>query len=247
MPLGLCRRTAGVFLWRYEMKKIFGELTKKDALLWIVSVIIVTVSNVIVRRFDVITFVSTLTGITALIFTAKGNVWGQVVMVLFCLLYAIISYRFKYYGEMMTYMFMSLPIAVFSIVTWVKNPYKKGNNVVKIRRMTWRECALMFGTGIFITVVFYFILKAFNTPNLEVSTFSVLTSYCAAYLSFRRISYYALAYAANDLVLIVLWILASIADFGYIPVVVCFALFFVYDMYGLICWKSREKIQRQDI
>ena len=46
-----------------------------------------------------------------------------------------------------------------------------------------------------------------------------------------RSSYFALAYAANDLVLIVLWVLASMEEIRYFSVVVCFTAFFVNDLY----------------
>lgn len=50
----------------------------------------------------------------------------------------------------------------------------------------------------------YFILRAFNTANIIPGTISVTTSFVAVYLTFRRSPYFALAYAANDVVLIVL-------------------------------------------
>ena len=70
---------------------------------------------------------------------------------------------------------------------------------------------------------------------------SVTTSFLAASLTMLRSSYYALGYAANDLVLIVMWVLASMQDTAYIPVAVNFAIFFLNDMYGFICWKQRER------
>ena len=94
-----------------------------------------------------------------------------------------------------------------------------------------------------ITAVFYFILEAFNTSNIVLSTISVTTSFLAVYLTFRRSAYYALAYAANDIVLIVLWILASFTDKRYISVVVCFAAFLINDLYGFINWQSMKKRQ----
>lgn len=94
-----------------------------------------------------------------------------------------------------------------------------------------------------ITAVFYFILAAFNTSNIVPSTISVTTSFLAVYLTFRRSAYYALAYAANDIVLIVLWILASFADKRYISVVVCFSAFLINDLYGFINWQSMKKRQ----
>ena len=96
---------------------------------------------------------------------------------------------------------------------------------------------------IIVTVVFYFILKYFNTANIIPSTLSVTTSFVAVYLTFRRSPYFALAYATNDIVLIVLWILASIYDTRYISVVVCFVAFLFNDVYGFISWQKMKKRQ----
>jgi nicotinamide mononucleotide transporter PnuC len=187
---------------------------------------------------------STIVGATALIFIAKGNAWGQILSVAFCIMYAYTSYLFKYYGEMITYLAMSLPIAVVSVFTWLKNPYKKGELVVKIHRLSKKEIILMIVFAILTSVAFYFVLRALETPNLIISTVSVTTSFFAAYLLMRRNSYYALAYALNDLVLITLWILASIQDISYLTVVACFVMFLLNDLYGFISWKVREKEQK---
>ena len=94
-----------------------------------------------------------------------------------------------------------------------------------------------------VTAVFYFILEAFGTANLVPSTISVTTSFLAVFLTFRRSPYYALAYAANDIVLIVLWVLASMEDIHYVSVMVCFVVFFVNDMYGFVNWRRMAKRQ----
>ena len=59
-----------------------------------------------------------------------------------------------------------------------------------------------------------------------------------------RSPYYALAYAINDLVLIVLWTLASLADISYVPMVACFVMFFANDIYGFINWQKMKRKQK---
>ena len=101
---------------------------------------------------------------------------------------------------------------------------------------------------IVVTVVFYFVLDAFHTANIVPSTISVMTNFVAVYLTFRRSPFFALGYAANDVVLIVLWLLASIADARYISAVVCFAAFLINDIYGFLSWrkmKERQKAENQ--
>ena len=85
------------------------------------------------------------------------------------------------------------------------------------------------------------ILAALKTPNIIFSTMSVTTSFFAASMTMLRSSYYAVGYASNDIVLIILWILASIRNPRYLSVTVIFVIFFFYDVYGFISWKKRER------
>ena len=225
------------------MKKL--NFSKKEWCLLGVSLTAVTVSNVIGGEIDFLTLAATWVGIFSLLLAAKGNVWAQVLMIAFSILYGIISYRFRYWGEMMTYLGMSLPMAVWSMITWVKNPSSSGRNEVAVRKLTAKQFAAVFVLAAVVTAAFYFLLAWLDTPNIVFSTVSVTTSFLAASLTMLRSSYYALGYAANDLVLIILWSLAAAKDPSYIPVIINFAIFFFNDMYGFICWKKREREQEE--
>ena len=85
-------------------------------------------------------------------------------------------------------------------------------------------------------------MKELNTPNIIFSTISITTSFIAASLTMLRSSYYALGYASNDIVLIILWLLAAMKNPEYIPVAVNFIIFFFNDMYGFVSWKRRESL-----
>ena len=220
-------------------------LTKREWSIWLGSIIIVLISNLATKDFDLLTLVAALTGVTSLIFAAKGNVWGQVLMILFSILYGIISFRFRYWGEMMTYLGMTLPMAVWSTITWIENPSENNGNEVQIQSLSKKHIVALCISGIIVTAVFYYILKSFNTPNIIFSTISIITSFISASLTMLRSSYYAVWYAANDIVLIILWVLASLKDPAYIPVVVNFSIFFMNDMYGFMSWKQRELEQAE--
>lgn len=220
------------------------ELSVKEWVLWILSAFIVVLSNIIAGKFDLLTLAATFIGVTSLVFAANGNVWAQILMVVFSILYGVISFRFHYWGEMITYLGMTLPMAVWSIFTWVKNPSEENGNQVQIQKLNLKQFVLLVLFAAVVTVVFYFILAALKTPNIVFSTISVATSFVAAALTMMRSSYYAVGYAANDLVLIVLWVLACLKNPVYLPMVVNFAVFFLNDMYGFFSWKKREKIQK---
>ncbi len=222
------------------MKHYFS---KSEIILWCSSVLLILTSFCIFDRESHLTLAASLIGVTSLIFNAKGNPFGQLLMVIFSLLYGIISYSFHYYGEMITYLGMTMPMAVFALIAWLQNPYQGNRAEVKVNAITRKETLYMWlGTAV-VTIVFYFILVHFNTANIVPSTISVTTSFLAVYLTFRRSPLFALAYAANDIVLIFLWIMASISDIRYISVAVCFVAFFVNDVFGYISWQ-RMKIRQ---
>lgn len=222
------------------MNNPLKNMTKKEWILWIASLLIVIVSNLFSSDFDLLTLVAALVGVTSLIFAAKGNVWAQILMIVFSILYGIISYRFRYWGEMITYLGMTLPMAVWSTITWLRHPSGSDGSEVEIQVLHRTHLLCVGGVSVIVTFVFYLILAALDTPNIVFSTISVVTSFLAAALTMLRSSYYALGYAANDIVLIVLWTLASLENPAYIPVVVNFTIFFFNDMYGFISWKRRE-------
>lgn len=217
--------------------------TLYEKALWLASIAVILLSFLLAGSGDLLTLAASLIGATFLILNAKGNVWGQVLTVVFSVLYGVISYATAYYGEMITYLGMTAPIAVASVVSWARHPVEKGKNEVRVTRLEKREYLFLAGISLLITAVFYFILKAFHTSMLWLSTVSVLTSFVAAYLTMRRSEYFALGYAANDIVLILLWVSASLQDARYTSVAVCFAVFFINDLYGFANWSRMKKAQ----
>ena len=229
------------------MSNPIKSLTKKEWGVWIGSLLIIVISNISSGSFDLLTLVAACIGVTSLIFAAKGNVWAQILMVVFSILYGIISFRSRYWGEMITYLGMTMPMAVWSAITWFKNPSEGNSSEVAIQKLTRRHVIWLTVSTVLVTVVFYYILMILDTPNIVFSTISIVTSFLAAALTMLRSSYYAVGYAANDVVLIVLWVLASFENPAYIPVVVNFVIFFVNDMYGFVSWKKREVRQVVDM
>ena len=226
------------------MKKLSAYFSKGERTLWGTSAALILASFLIFDRVNVMTLAASLIGTTSLIFNAKGNPIGQTLMIIFSLLYGLISYTFSYFGEMITYLGMTGPMALFALVSWLRNPYKGNHAEVAVNRLGNKELVLMHVLTALVTFGFYFILDYFRTANMIPSTLSVATSFIAVYLTFRRSPYFALAYAANDVVLIVLWILAAVEDISYLSVIICFVMFLVNDLYGFVSWKRMEKRQR---
>ena len=227
-----------------RLVSLFHSLTKFEWCLWLSSVAVVTVSFFLSPDKNVLNLIDSLIGVTALIFISKGYVIGQVLLIIFGVLYGIISFEYRYYGEIITYLGMSAPIAGLAVISWLRHPYKDSKEVEVNRHLklsTWLTLLLLTAA---VTVGFYFILKALGNSNLLFSTISVTTSFLAASLTFLRSPYYGLGYAANDAVLITLWVLAALEDPGYVPMIFCFVMFFINDLYGFFNWRRMSKRQQ---
>ncbi|MBP3369609.1 MAG: nicotinamide mononucleotide transporter [Clostridia bacterium] len=227
------------------VKKLINYFSPVERILWCASTLIILVAFFAFDRLNYLALSASLIGTASLIFSAKGNPIGQLLMLVFSVIYGIISYSFAYYGEMITYLGMTAPMALFALISWLRNPYEKGRAEVRVNRVKSAEMTFMLALSVIVTAAFYFVLDYFNTANIALSTLSVTTSFVAVYLTFRRSHLFALAYAMNDLVLIGLWSIASVQDNSYISVLVCFVTFFVNDMYGFFSWLSMRKRQEK--
>ncbi|MDE6666158.1 MAG: nicotinamide riboside transporter PnuC [Ruminococcus sp.] len=226
-----------------KLKAFISYFTKGELVLWFTSVIVIVISFLVFDKENFLTLIASLIGVTSLIFNAKGNPLGQFLIVVFSIFYAVISFKFAYYGEMITYLGMTAPMAIFSLISWLKNPYNENKSEVKVNRLQLKDVIIMLLLTVVVTLVFYHILDIFNTENIIFSTMSVTTSFVAVFLTFRRSTFYAIGYAANDIILIIMWISAVSFDISYISVVVCFVIFLVNDIYGFISWTKMQKRQ----
>ena len=227
---------------KMNIKLSLKSFSKFEISLWCLSVLAVTLSFILTDEKNWLTLISSLVGVSALIFVAKGLVFGQFLCLIFAVDYGIVSIKLRYYSEVITYLGMSAPAALFSLISWLKHPYKN-SEVVSVSGITKRKLLLSFLLTLTVTLAFYFILKAIDTSELIVSTVSIATSCLASVFSFLRSPYYALAYALNDVVLIILWAIAAIANIAYLPMVVCFVAFLANDLYGFFNWKAIKKMQ----
>lgn len=239
----MCMADALFFEVIMKLINNFRDLSRFELCLWLTSIAVIVLSFFLSGRGDVLTMTASLIGVTALIFVAKGYVLGQVLTVVFAVFYGIVSFYFRYYGEMITYLGMTAPSAAAAVISWLRHPYE-GTKEVKVNKLNTKLWVLLVFLTAAVTIAFYFILSAIGNANVLFSTVSVATSFIASYLTFFRSPYYALAYAANDVVLIVLWTLATLESISYLPMIACFIMFLINDLYGFYNWQKMKKNQR---
>ena len=138
------------------------KLTRTEFIIWISSVTLIVSFFLIFDRGNYMALAASLIGTTSLIYNSRGVPLGPALMIAFSLLYGIISFGFRYYGEMITYVGMTAPMALISLISWIRNPYEKGSSEVAVAKLTRVDAVLLPVLSVSVTAIFYFILRYFS-------------------------------------------------------------------------------------
>ena len=219
------------------------DWNKSEKILLFGSIILVSLVAIIFKS-DLLTTICSIEGIITVLLLAKGKNLGQVFGVIITILYSIVSFRNKFYGEVIIYIVLMLPMYIICIISWARHQNKK-TNTVDVNKIDSKECFLVFITSVVVFIGIYFLLKSFNTNELIVSTISVVASLFAVYLQIRRSRFSFYFYIINDLILIVLWgIPVILGNLLILPMVFNPIINLINDSYGVYNWKRLEKEQR---
>lgn len=220
------------------------DWTKIEKILLFVSIILVSTIGIIFKS-DILTTTCSIVGIITALLLAKGKNLGQVFGIIITILYSIVSFKNRFYGEVMIYIFLMFPMYIIGIISWIKHQNKNTNSVEvnKISNKEWIFISVIF---IVIFIGIYFLLKTFNTNELIVSTISVIASLFAVYLQIRRSRFSFSFYIINDIILIFLWGIPVIqGTILLLPMLFNPIINLINDCYGFYNWKKLEKIQNK--
>lgn len=223
------------------IKKYFKDWNKFE-LTFLISGISISILSLIIFKGTIInTLYTSLAFITALL-TSKGKLECYFIGLGYTCFYSIVSFNQRYYGELILTIFLTIPMMIFGIISWSKNQDKEAD-VVIINSLSRKEVSIVFGLQVILFWGYYFLLKAFNTELLIVSTISVVTSVLASYFEARRSEISLFCYIANDLVIITLWVIPVIGgEKALISVLVGPILLLINDIYGSYNWKKFRTI-----
>lgn len=207
--------------------------------------IVVGILTSIIFNGTIIDSLYTVTYLTTAILMSKGKVESYFIGIISVFFYGIVSYNQGYYGELLITIFLTFPMMIIGIVSWLKHQ-DKDEDVVIISSLSKKEIVFAFSSQLILFWVYYFLLKAFNTDLLMISSLSIVTSVLATYFEARRSELSLFCYVANDLILITLWMIPIInGDTSLISVLIGPMLLLVNDIYGSYNWKRLKDIQKE--
>ena len=178
---------------------------------------------------------------------AKGKVITQFLGIFYFAFYIVISYFQSYYGEVILYSIIMIPLYIYGIIHWLRNRDKKENVVIVRSNLSKKEWIWSSACFVLVCVGVFFLLKALGTAQLWLSTIVFVSILPAVYLLVRRVKWNQVAFLFNDIALPILWlVLVFEGRLEFIPMCVGHLFQVVYDIYGLIEWNRLEKKQKAE-
>ena len=221
------------------MKKYIKSWNKFEFTLLVLSIILILGLGIYLEC-GFLEIIVPFIGFFSAINQAKGYVVGQIFGVLLALLYSIMSYNNQYYGEVLIYLLVILPLYISGVYTWLKNK-DKNDETVKQNTINKKEWNILLFINIILFIGLYFLLKYFNTSNLLVSTISMNINLTATYLLVRRSRYSFLFYLINAFILLTLWGIPLLnGNIELLPMVFNAMLLLANNLYGLYSWSKNE-------
>ena len=222
--------------------KILKDWTKFEKTLLFGSVLLISLVGIIFKS-DLLTTLCSIVGVITALLLAKGKNLGQIFGLLIVALYSLVSFKNGFYGEVIIYLCIMLPMYIIGIISWIKHQ-SKDTNTVEVNKIKLKEWIIVLISSIICFIGIYFLLKAFNTKELFISSISVIDSLFAIYLGVRRSKYSFHFYVFNDLILVLLWGIPVISgEIILIPMVFNPIINLINDIYGIHNWKKLEKAQ----
>lgn len=226
------------------MKNLLKDWTLFEKILWFSSLFLVILVGIIFKS-NIYALMYTLVDFTAILLLAKGKWLGQILGLISCFLYIYVSWKSKYYGEILVCIFLLFPMYIGGLISWLKHHNNK-TDTVEVNKIKLKEWIAIVILVIPIFLGIYKLLEVLNTDELFISSISIITSLIPMYLSFRRSKYYFYFYLINDIVVIILWgALVLKGNLMLLPMVFNPAINLLNDSYGIYNWCKLEKIQKK--
>ena len=111
-----------------KLKKLFKDWNKFEFFLLLSSIAIIIFSGILCKS-TILTIICSITGILCALTQAKGKIISQFIGLILVVLYSLLSFENKYYGEVLIYIFIMLPLFISGIISWIKNLNKETNTV----------------------------------------------------------------------------------------------------------------------
>lgn len=221
---------------------IKNEMTgwKKIEILWLLIATATILSLSLYWNDSIMGIISALTGVWCVICTGKGKLSAYVFGLVNCVLYAIISFEAKYYGETMLNAIYYVPMQFVGFFTWIKYMNPETHEVVKknmshITRV-FSAIAVFFGV-----IVYGFILQMLGGELPYIDAFTTVMSVAAMIISVRMYAEQWILWIIIDVFTVYLWAVNFVNGTESISTLIMWVLYLMNAIFMFIKWNKEAK------
>ena len=226
-----------------KIKKIIKrELSgwKKWEIIWLLIATAVITGVSVYWKSSLVSITAALTGIWCVILTGKGKLSSFWVGTVNTILYAIVAWKSRYWGEVMLNLIYYVPMNFVGIYMWSKNMNKETDEVVK-ERLSLRNSIIAYSCVAIGTIVYGFILKLLNGTLPFVDSMSTVFSVFAQILCVKRCMEQWVLWIIVDVVTVIMWTYAFINGTGDMATVLMWSIYLINAIFMFIKWSKDSK------
>jgi len=228
------------FIHRYFKGWNWFEIT------YLCVVIVLPIIVGVLLRSSILQIITTIIWLVVSILLAKGKPEGTVLDLVACILYPIVAFQQALYGEVITQLFVILPLCIYAVFSWLRNRRRddKKGEVAIIKKINWKEVFIVVTAQVIMGIGYFFLLQFFGTSFLWLSTILMAVVVFSQYFMARRCMIGYVGFVITDFLQIAIWILVAVTfDVSSAVMVIVPAMLLITDVYGIIEWRKLYKTQ----
>ena len=213
---------------------------KKWEVIWLLLATAVILGLSIYWKDSMTGIWAALTGIWCVILTGKGKLSSFWVGTVNTILYAVVAWQARYWGEVMLNLIYYVPMNFVGLYMWSKNMNKQTEEVVK-ERMSFKGSVLAYTCVIAGTLVYGVILNLMNGTLPFIDSMSTVFSIFAQFLCVKRYMEQWVLWIVVDIVTVIMWVYAFINGTGDMATVLMWSIYLINAIIMFIKWKKDTK------
>lgn len=184
--------------------------------------------------------ISATTGVACVVCTGKGKLSAYLFGLVNCVLYAIIAYEAKYYGEVMLNAIYYVPMQFIGFYVWNKHMNNETKEVEK-KHMDLTGRLLLLLTVILSTYLYGLLLGYLGDPMPFVDAFTTTSSVIAMVISVRMFAEQWWIWVAVDVFSVYMWWCNFRIGNDNISVVLMWAIYLINAIIMLVKWEKEAR------
>ncbi len=190
-----------------DMKKIIkSELSgwKKWEVSWLVAATLIIASLSVYWGDNLMGIISAMTGVICVVCTGKGKLSAYIFGLVNSILYALIAYKARLYGETMLNMLYYVPMQFIGFYVWSRHINTDTKEVEKRHMRLSGRCLLTISIMIS-TVLYGFVLRYLGDAMPFVDSFTTVSSVIAMIISVKMFAEQWWIWVAVDIFSVYMW------------------------------------------